>query len=52
MQVFRGDLRAGGGSRKQVLLAAADEIFAAFARQVLPVDIAAAGHYAGIAQQP
>jgi toxin FitB len=35
--------------RKQVLLAAADEIFSAFSDQVLPVDSAAAEHYAAIA---
>jgi toxin FitB len=37
------------GRRKQVLLAAADEVFSAFADQVLPVDNAAAEHYAVIA---
>jgi toxin FitB len=37
------------GRRKQVLLAAADETFTAFADQVVPVDTAAAEHYAIIA---
>jgi len=44
-----GIARLPDGRRKQVLLAAADEIFAAFAEQVLPVDNAAAEHYAVIA---
>ncbi|HWG13494.1 MAG TPA: PIN domain-containing protein [Streptosporangiaceae bacterium] len=39
------------GRRKQVLLAAADEIFSAFADQVLLVDDAAAEHYAAIASR-
>ncbi len=41
--------RLPDGRRKQVLLAAADEIFSAFADQVVPVDTAAAEHYAVIA---
>jgi toxin FitB len=36
------------GRRKQVLLAAADDIFSTFEDQVLPVDAAAAEHYAAI----
>jgi toxin FitB len=41
--------RLPGGRRKQVLLSAADDIFAAFGDQVPPVDTAAAEHYAAIA---
>src|SRR6266567_3342284 len=37
------------GRRKQALLDTADDIFRAFADQVLPVDAAAAEHYATIA---
>ena len=37
------------GRGKQILLATADEIFSAFADQLLPVDTAAAEHYAVIA---
>ena len=48
-EVRYGIARLPDGRRKQVLLAAADEIFAAFAEQVLPVDNAAAEHYAVIA---
>ncbi|HUA43180.1 MAG TPA: type II toxin-antitoxin system VapC family toxin [Streptosporangiaceae bacterium] len=48
-EVRYGVARLPDGRRKQVLLAAADEIFAAFADQVLSVDTAAAEHYAVIA---
>ena len=48
-EVRYGIARLPDGRRKQVLLAAADEIFSAFADQVLPVDTAAAEHYAVIA---
>lgn len=48
-EVQYGIARLPDGRRKQVLLGAADEIFSAFADQVLPVDAAAAGHYAVIA---
>jgi toxin FitB len=48
-EVRYGIARLPEGRRKQVLLAAADEIFAAFADQILPVDNAVAEHYAGIA---
>jgi toxin FitB len=48
-EVRYGIARLPDGRRKQVLLAAADEIFSAFADQVLPVDAAAAEHYAVIA---
>ena len=41
--------RLPDGRRKQVLLAAADDIFTAFEDQVLPVDTAAAENYAVIA---
>jgi hypothetical protein len=41
--------RLPDGRRKQVLLTAADEIFSASADQILPVDAAAAEHYAAIA---
>ena len=40
-EVRYGIARLPDGRRKQVLLAAADEIFSAFADQVLPVDTAA-----------
>jgi toxin FitB len=48
-EIRYGIARLPDGRRKQVLLAAADEIFSAFADQVVPVDIAAAEHYAVIA---
>ena len=48
-EVRYGIARLPGGRRKQVLLAAADEIFSAFADQVLPVDAAAADQYSVIA---
>ncbi len=48
-EVRYGMARLPDGRRKQVLLAAADEIFSAFADQVVPVDTAAAEHYAVIA---
>ncbi|MGB6454637.1 MAG: type II toxin-antitoxin system VapC family toxin [Streptosporangiaceae bacterium] len=48
-EVRHGVARLPDGRRKQVLLAAADEIFSTFADQVLPVDTAAAEHYAVIA---
>jgi predicted nucleic acid-binding protein len=48
-EVRYGIARLPDGRRKQILLAAADEIFSAFADQVLPVDTAAADHYAVIA---
>jgi predicted nucleic acid-binding protein len=48
-EVRYGIARLPDGRRKQVLLAAADEAFAAFADQILPVDSAAAEHYAVIA---
>ena len=48
-EVRYGIARLPDGRRKQLLLTAADDIFAAFADQLLPVDIAAAEHYAAIA---
>jgi predicted nucleic acid-binding protein len=48
-EIRYGIARLPDGRRKQVLLAAADDIFSAFAEQVLPVDSAAAEHYAVIA---
>lgn len=48
-EIRYGIARLPDGRRKQVLLAAADEIFSAFADQVVPVDTAAAEHYAIIA---
>ena len=48
-EIRYGIARLPDGRRKQILLAAADEIFSAFANQVLPVDTAAAEHYAVIA---
>jgi toxin FitB len=41
--------RLSDGRRKQVLLAAAAEIFSAFGDQILPIDAAAAEHYGVIA---
>lgn len=48
-EVRYGIARLPDGRRRQVLLSAADEIFSAFADQVLPVDAAAAEQYAAIA---
>jgi toxin FitB len=48
-EVRYGIARLPDGRRKQVLLGAADEIFSAFADQILPVDAAAAEYYAVIA---
>jgi predicted nucleic acid-binding protein len=48
-EVRYGIARLPGERRKQVLLAAADDIFRAFEDQVLPVDVAAAEQYAVIA---
>jgi toxin FitB len=48
-EVRYGIARLPAGRRKQVLMTAAAEIFDAFADQVLPVDSAAAEHYAIIA---
>jgi toxin FitB len=48
-EVRYGIARLADGRRKQALLAAADEVFAAFGDQVLPVDGAAAEQYAVIA---
>jgi predicted nucleic acid-binding protein len=48
-EIRYGIARLPDGRRKQVLLAAADDIFSTFADQVLPVDIKAAEQYAVIA---
>ncbi len=48
-EVRHGIARLPDGRRKQVLLAAADEVFSAFADQIVPVDTAAADQYAVIA---
>ncbi len=48
-EIRYGIARLPDGRRKQALLAAADGIFADFADQLLPVDAAAAEHYAAIA---
>jgi plasmid stability protein len=50
-EVRYGIARLPDGRRKQVLLAAADDIFLTFEEQVLPVDAAAAEHYAAIASR-
>ena len=50
-EVRYGIARRPEGRRKQVLAAAADEIFTAFDDQVLPVDDRAAEHYAAIASR-
>jgi predicted nucleic acid-binding protein len=48
-EIRYGIARLPDGRRKTVLLDAAEDIFRAFADQVLPVDEAAAVHYAAIA---
>jgi predicted nucleic acid-binding protein len=48
-EIRYGLARLPDGRRKQVLDDAADDVFGAFADQVLPVDVAAAEHYAIIA---
>lgn len=48
-EIRDGIARLPDGRRKQVLLAAADEVFSVFEDQVMPVDAAAAEHYAAIA---
>ena len=48
-EVRYGITRLPDGRRKEILLAAADDIFGTFADQVLPVDAAAAEQYAVIA---
>jgi toxin FitB len=48
-EIRYGIARLPDGRRKQVLLAAADEIFSAFAEQIVSFDTAAAEHYAAIA---
>jgi predicted nucleic acid-binding protein len=50
-EVRYGIARLPDGRRTQVLLAAAADVFAAFEDQVLPVDTAAAEHYAAIASR-
>ncbi len=48
-EIRYGIARLPDGRRKQVLLDAADDAFSTFEEQVLPVDTAAAEHYAAIA---
>lgn len=48
-EIRYGIARLPDGRRKQVLLAAADDIFSTFADQILPVDATAAEQYAVIA---
>jgi toxin FitB len=48
-EIRYGIARLPDGRRKQALLDTADDIFRAFSDQVLPVDAAAAEHYADIA---
>jgi predicted nucleic acid-binding protein len=48
-EIRYGIARLPEGRRKQVLLTTASDIFRAFGDQVLPVDEAAAEHYAAIA---
>jgi len=48
-EIRYGIVRLPEGRRKQVLLETADDIFRSFPDQVLPVDEAAAEHYAMIA---
>jgi predicted nucleic acid-binding protein len=48
-EIRYGIARLPEGRRKQVLMDAADDVFLAFSDQVLPIDRAAAEHYAIIA---
>jgi toxin FitB len=48
-EIRYGIARLPDGRRKQVLLAAADDVFSTFADQVLPIDAAAAESYAVVA---
>ena len=48
-EIRYGIARLPDGRRKQILLDTADDIFRAFSDQILPVDAAAAEHYAIIA---
>lgn len=48
-EIRYGIARLPDGRRKQVLLAAADDIFSVFEDQILQVDTAAAEHYAVVA---
>ena len=48
-EIRYGIARLPDGRRKQVLLAAADDVFSTFADQVLPIDAAAAENYAVVA---
>ena len=48
-EIRYGIARLPDGRRKQALLGAANDIFRTFTNQVLPVDLAAAEHYAAIA---
>jgi toxin FitB len=50
-EVRCGILRLPDGSRKQLLTAVADEVFAAFEEQVLPFDVEAAARYAAIVNE-
>src|SRR4051812_6933975 len=47
-EIRYGTQRLPEGRRRELLLAAADEVFSAFPDQVLPFDAAAAEHYACI----
>ncbi|WP_245603478.1 type II toxin-antitoxin system VapC family toxin [Salinispora cortesiana] len=47
-EIRYGIARLPEGQRRESLHQAANEIFAAFPRQVLPFDLAAAGAYAGV----
>ena len=48
-EIRYGIARLPDGRRKQILLDTADDIFRAFSDQILPVDAAAAEHYAIVA---
>lgn len=47
-EVRHGIARLPGGRRRELLLAAADDIFTAFREKVLPFDATAARHYADV----
>ena len=51
-EIRYGIARLPEGRRRQSLHQAADEIFAAFPRQVLPFDLAAASAYADVGRRP
>lgn len=47
-EIGYGIARLPAGRRRELLAAAAEEVFSTFAAHVLPFDVSAAAHYAGI----